>query len=576
MKVTKLYFSFFILLFTGSFSFGQSWAWGQEGKVTINNGSCEGWNMAEDPLHNAILTGFFADTIQIGSVSLATYNNEDLYLIKYDPSGNLVWAKQAVLPSANCSEWYSNIAVDLNGNNYITGFYYDSLIFDTYTVVTTVNYPGIYLVKYDINGNAIWAVSPPKTGNLNSRDEALAITVDTKSNPYISGYFNYNLVFGPDTLQTNYSEMFIAKYGNIGNAIWAEQPAYMSSSGSSGGMSLTTDSKNNIYLTGYFSDTLLLGSSLLANSATDIFLAKFDTSGNFIWAKQANCNYPSKSNAITTDKNGNIYMVGSFTDSITFSSTILQSGSYNTDLFIARFDSLGNIIWGDAGVLLDNNNWNAYTIATDTLGHIYISCGGFGDGSSGSFEIMFGTDTFSTYENNSDGVSLVLELDTNGQFMCGNIVAGGGDDQNAITSDHSSNYVYFGGDLWTTVIFGPDTLPFEGGEAPFIARWQPCNNIETSINPIIEKSSVSLFPNPNNGVFTIQWSVRMYPFGINSVQSSVLEIYNVLGEKVFTETLRSAQGDNTINLIGQPNGMYLYRIVDENGELIGEGKFIIE
>jgi len=54
------------------------------------------------------------------------------------------------------------------------------------------------------------------------------------------------------------------------------------------------------------------------------------------------------------------------------------------------------------------------------------------------------------------------------------------------------------------------------------------------------------------------------------------QVYNILGEQVLTETLRSAQGDNVININSQPNGIYFYRVVSENGNLVGEGKIVIE
>lgn len=88
------------------------------------------------------------------------------------------------------------------------------------------------------------------------------------------------------------------------------------------------------------------------------------------------------------------------------------------------------------------------------------------------------------------------------------------------------------------------------------------------VQNITDKSNVKVYPNPSNGVFTMQSSVV-------SGQLSV-EVYNMLGEKVMTEALRSAQGDNTIDLSSRPNGIYLYRVIDEAGNLIGQGKLIIQ
>ncbi len=78
-------------------------------------------------------------------------------------------------------------------------------------------------------------------------------------------------------------------------------------------------------------------------------------------------------------------------------------------------------------------------------------------------------------------------------------------------------------------------------------------------------SLVNVFPNPNNGVFTLQSSVV-------SGQSSV-EVYNVLGEKIYSQS-STLNSQFSINISNQPNGVYLYRITTQEGSLIGEGKIV--
>jgi hypothetical protein len=82
------------------------------------------------------------------------------------------------------------------------------------------------------------------------------------------------------------------------------------------------------------------------------------------------------------------------------------------------------------------------------------------------------------------------------------------------------------------------------------------------------KPNVKVYPNPSDGKFTIESSVVS--------GKSLVEIYNVLGEKIYNETLRQVQGDNQIDLSNQTSGIYLYRVVSEKGELIGSGKLIIQ
>jgi len=96
--------------------------------------------------------------------------------------------------------------------------------------------------------------------------------------------------------------------------------------------------------------------------------------------------------------------------------------------------------------------------------------------------------------------------------------------------------------------------------------------IINSINEIAaSKGAINVYPNPNNGSFTLSLS--------NTNEKCNVEIYNVLGEKVYFATLNPPAGgkdNNLINLTGQPSGVYFYRVISESGILIGEGKVIIE
>jgi hypothetical protein len=82
------------------------------------------------------------------------------------------------------------------------------------------------------------------------------------------------------------------------------------------------------------------------------------------------------------------------------------------------------------------------------------------------------------------------------------------------------------------------------------------------------KESISVYPNPSSGIFSFE--VKSEKLKVKSI-----EVYNVLGQSILKETLRSAQDDNLIDLSLQPNGIYLYRVIAEDGSLVGEGKLII-
>jgi uncharacterized repeat protein (TIGR03803 family) len=89
-----------------------------------------------------------------------------------------------------------------------------------------------------------------------------------------------------------------------------------------------------------------------------------------------------------------------------------------------------------------------------------------------------------------------------------------------------------------------------------------------SVNSIIEDKRINVYPDPSNGSFTLSL--------LNLNNPCNVEIYNALGEKVYAKNLLQPQSNNSINLIGQPTGVYFYRVLSEHGRLVGEGKVDIQ
>jgi uncharacterized repeat protein (TIGR03803 family) len=85
-------------------------------------------------------------------------------------------------------------------------------------------------------------------------------------------------------------------------------------------------------------------------------------------------------------------------------------------------------------------------------------------------------------------------------------------------------------------------------------------------------SSVKIIPNPNNGKFNLSLS---HPELVSGYQT-IVEVYNAMGEKVYDGMLKQVQHDNMVDLSSQSNGVYLYRVLTGAGDLISQGKFIIQ
>ena len=189
-------------------------------------------------------------------------------------------------------------------------------------------------MKYDTSGNVTWAKSAGGTSNGSLGN---SVATDATGNIYVTGYFGSPTVtFGTTTLtNAGIGNIFIVKYDSNGNVIWAKSAGGIASDYAN---SVATDATGNIYITGFFSSSsITFGTTTLTNAGnTDIFIAKYDINGNVICAKSAGGASNDQGNSVATDANGSTYITGRFASpSITFRTTTLTNlGTY--DVFIAK------------------------------------------------------------------------------------------------------------------------------------------------------------------------------------------------------------------------------------------------
>jgi hypothetical protein len=132
------------------------------------------YGIATDAVGNSYVTGSFtSDTLSFGSFDLINVNpgQRDIFIAKYDPNGNALWAKSA--GGSTTDEAYS-ITIDALGNSYITGYFASpTIVFGTFTLTQT-GLKDMFLAKYDMNGNIQWAKNP----SGNDWDCGRSITID--------------------------------------------------------------------------------------------------------------------------------------------------------------------------------------------------------------------------------------------------------------------------------------------------------------------------------------------------------------------------------------------------------------
>jgi len=112
------------------------------------------------------------------------------------------------------------------------------------------------------------------------------------------------------------------------------------------GRAIATDGSGNSIVTGEFSGTATFGdTTLTSDGSNDIFIAKYDGDGNFLWVEQAGGTDIDIGRAIATDGSGNSIVTGEFRGTATFGDTTLTSVGSSFDIFIAKYDGDGNFLW---------------------------------------------------------------------------------------------------------------------------------------------------------------------------------------------------------------------------------------
>jgi len=387
--------------------------WAKSAEGTYASGGNQANSVAVDASGNAYVAGYFyGTTISFGSVILTNNDNsggQNMFLAKYDTNGNVIWAKTT---GGTDSDGAGSVALDTLGNAYVAGWFSNSNTLINPTIITfgsttftnsdTSDFTDIFLAKYDANGNMLWVKSASGIGN----DDATSVAVDVLGNIYVGGMFEGNIItFGSTTLtndDANVSyDFFLAKYDFNGNVIWAKSADVDYSGNNAGLYSIALDALGNAYVAGGFQcPNITLGSTTLTNTGNEnMFLAKYDTNGNVLWAKSADGTYRSTdlANSIATDISGNVYVAGYFSSyTITFGSTTFTNAGYDTTahMFLVKYDVNGNVLYAKTA---DGTSSNlAFPIAVDISGNAYVA-GLFWKGS-----ITFGNTTLVNASTTTD------------------------------------------------------------------------------------------------------------------------------------------------------------------------------
>ena len=306
------------------------------------------------------------------------------------PSGwARTWGNQ--FTSSNFREFGWGVTTDISENIYVTGNFMGTVDLDPGVGVdehtsATGGTSDVFLSKFDQKGDFMWA----KTWGNSNNDEGRDVAVDNAGNIYVFGVFKGTVDFDPGpaivehtSISENYYDNFLSKFSANGELIQVLTWEANSDTFMEFGFGVAVDTQNSVYVTSVFEDIVDLDpgpevDEHISNNYTNIYISKFNSNGEFEWAKSWGGEFyeESKDIAICRSDN-NVYITGRFSDVVDFDPgpgidqhTALGEA---TGIFLSKFNPDGDFQWAETWGGQDNSRDCGRGVAGDNYGNIFIT-----------------------------------------------------------------------------------------------------------------------------------------------------------------------------------------------------------
>jgi hypothetical protein len=336
-------------------------------------------SVAIDGLGNLYVTGRYTETADFdpgaGVDSHTSNGSQDVFLSKFDPDGNFIWARTW---GGLGQDDGRAVAIDGSGNVYITGFFYEEADLDPGAGVDDhITHGGfdVFLSKFDPDGNYVWA----RTWGGIKDDFAWSVAIDGAGNSYVAGSFWDTVDFDPGAgvdnhTSTAFYDASLSKFDPSGDFVWART---WGGSGDDRVVSVAVDGFGNPCVAGFFRDAVDFdpGAGVdnhLSNGLDDAFLSMFDPSGNFIWARTWGGPADDEGISVAIDGFSNAYITGIFSGTVDFDPGPGVDGHLsngNGNAYLSKLDQNGNFVWARTWGGLGTNGESD---ATDGIGNAYV------------------------------------------------------------------------------------------------------------------------------------------------------------------------------------------------------------
>lgn len=283
---------------------------------------------------------------------LSSTSSTQAFVARYNAAGTYQWAFKI---ANNGPSYIYNMHLAANGDLLVCGGFSGSNVdFDpgpgVYPVSSVFGADG-FIARYSPSAALQWVYVLGGQGQQYIMD----VKTDAAGNVYGVADFENTVLADPFTSTTFTSfggtNMLLIKLNSAGQYLHAGQvggPTFINPK------EMTVDNSGNVTVTGNMYQVVDFdpgpGTYNLnaANSPFDLFVASYDTAGNFRWAFNANTTGVVSTSGIGNDSNGNLFIGGGITGTTDFdpgSGTVMLTGGIATTAFLASYDSNGNCRW---------------------------------------------------------------------------------------------------------------------------------------------------------------------------------------------------------------------------------------
>ncbi|UOQ52616.1 T9SS type A sorting domain-containing protein [Hymenobacter cellulosivorans] len=531
----------------------QSWQWVA---APTGTGNARVFATATDATGATVIAGDFTGTIMLGSTTLTSAGNRDVFVARLTSAGAFTQAVRAGGPD---EDYAIDLALDASGTATVLGGFYSATAEFGSTVLTKVGPPGgaeVFVAQLGSAGT--WTRAIP--GGSGGAAFPSTLALDAAGNAVVAGFFyGPSTTFGPTTLaninttgaNVSAADIFVARLSSAGT--WTQAVR----GGGNGddraeGVALAAD--GTVVVVGSFrGQTMGLGTFSLVNAdpsgqTNDVFVGRLGAAGAWTQAVRAGGAADDQARRLALDAAGNATIVGSFdSPAISFGSFTLTNANAagtTSDIFAARFTPTGT--WSQAVRAGGPGADRALAVAVSANGQATVG------GLFASPTASFGNLSLSNADANGFSLDLfVARLNSEGSAWTQAVRAGAGSDEAVVDlALTNSGEATIAGLYLSTTTIGSTTLNSTTAtdNTGFVAR---TTGLPLGVRQAAGTAPLAVYPNPAAaGAATLRLATA------TSV-AQPLVLRDALGRVVRQTTLVAGQQEIQLPTVGLAPGVYL-------------------